>query len=312
VDDAHLQRHAFGTLDVTWQHLQVRVKAGRWQEIGPYVVALHGGPLSERQKLWVAVLHGGGGAVLSGLNAARADGFEGFEPAALHVLMPHGSNRDDLDHAQLAVQVHESRRLGEADVHPTRRPRRTRFPRSIVDAASLATSDGRCRAIIAASVQQRRARPAELLVVARSRATMTRRALIIETIADVDGGSHSLPELQCLRGLRRVGLPLPTRQRAVKGQHGRYYLDCEFDPYDVTVEINGAQHIELLAKEADDVRRTRLAIGGRLMVDIGSYLVRHDNDRAMLITADALRSRGWLPGTDVHEQLRELAARHRA
>jgi hypothetical protein len=102
---------------------------------------------------------------------------------------------------------------------------------------------------------------------------------------------------------------MPTRQRAVPGCHGRYYLDCEFDPY--TVEINGGQHIELLAKEADDVRRTRLAIGGRLMVDIGSHIVRHDNDLAMLITADALRSRGWVPEPGVAERLRELAAQRR-
>lgn len=305
--DDVVSRQQLRELTVTSQHVQARVRAAAWQVIGPYVVALHGGPLSERQKLWVAVLHGGKGAVLGGLTAARADGFEGFEPAAFQVLAPHGSNRDDLEHEQLRVKVHESRRLSDADVHPTRKPRRTRFPRSIVDGAAQASSDGRCRAIIAASVQQRRARPGELLVVARSRPTMSRRALIIETIGDVEGGSHSLPELEYLRGLRRVGLPTPTRQRTVKRPDGRYYLDCEFDPYAVSVEINGAQHIELLAKEADDVRRTRLAIGGRLMVDIGSYLVRHDNDRAMVITAEALTSRGWVPSPEVERRIRELA-----
>jgi hypothetical protein len=77
------------------------------------------------------------------------------------------------------------------------------------------------------------------------------------------------------------------------------------------VEINGAQHIELLTKEADDVRRARLAIGGRLTVDIGSYIVRHDNDLARLITAEALRSRGWVPAPHVAQALRELAAQRR-
>ena len=137
---------------------------------------------------------------------------------------------------------------------------------------------------------------------------MSRRALIIETIADVEGGSQSLPELEYLRGIRRAGLPTPTRQRIVKRPHGRYYLDCEFDPFGVTVEINGGQHIELLTKEADDVRRTWLAIGGRLVVDLGSYIVRHDNDLAVLMTAEALRSRGWVPSTDVAERLGEVAA----
>jgi hypothetical protein len=86
------------------------------------------------------------------------------------------------------------------------------------------------------------------------------------------------------------------------------YLDCEFDPFEVTVEINGVQHLELLAKESDDVRRTRLAIGGRLMVDISSYVVRHDIDLAMLMTAEALQSRGWVPAPLVAKRLGELAA----
>jgi hypothetical protein len=97
----------------------------------------------------------------------------------------------------------------------------------------------------------------------------------------------------------------------VRHDNGRYYLDCEFDPYQVTVEINGAQHIEFHTKEADDIRRTRLAIGGRLMVDLGSYLIRHDIDLAMLITADALRSRGWVPEPAVANRLGELAIQRR-
>jgi hypothetical protein len=293
---------------VTWEHVDARIRAGNWQELGPSVIVLHGGPLSEQQKLWAAVLHGGKAAALCGLTAATADGLEGFEPPALQVLTPHGTSRDDLEHEQLTVRVHESRRLVDADVHPSRQPRRTRLPRSVVDGASLAGSDGRCRAIIAASVQQRLVRPADLLVAARARKSLTRRALIIETIRDVEGGSQSLPELEYLKGLRRTGLPVPTRQRIVRHSNGRYYLDCEFEPYKVTVEINGAQHIEIRTKESDDIRRTRLAIGGRLMVDIGSYLVRHDIGLAMLITADALRSRGWVPAPNVSHRLAGLAA----
>lgn len=310
--DDIVTRHQLRQVGVTWQHTRARIRSGTWQEIGPYVVVLHGGPLCERQKLWVAVLHGGRGAALGGLTAARADGLEGFESAAFHIVVPHGSSRADLTDDRLMVRVHESRHLGESAVHPTREPRRTRFPRSVVDGASLASTDGRCRAIIAAAVQQRRARPAELLVVARSRPTMTRRALIIETIGDVEGGSQSLPELEYLRGLRQVRLPVPTRQRILKRADGLCYLDCDFDPYAVTVEINGAQHLELLRKEADDVRRTRLAIGGRLVVDIGSYTVRHDIDLAVILTADALKSRGWVPPPNVAKRLDGLAAQRRA
>jgi hypothetical protein len=148
--DDVVSRGQLRQINVTWQHEDARIRAGTWQAIGPFVITLHGGPLSERQKLWAAVLHGGPGAALGGLTAAGADGLEGFEPPAFHVVASHGNNREDLEHEQLTVKVHECRHLADADVHLTRTPRRTRFARSIIDGASLAGSDGRCRAIIAA------------------------------------------------------------------------------------------------------------------------------------------------------------------
>lgn len=301
-----LSRRQLSDVGVTGHHLAARLASGSWQRLGPYVVVLHSGPLSPAQQLWAAVLHGGPGAVLARETAAWADGLTGFTQVALHVVAPHGTNRDDLHQPQLEVVVHESLHLGPTDVHPTRTPPRTRLPRSVVDAASAAATDRRCRALIAASVQQRLVLPRHLRAVALPRLTLPRRALVLETINDVEGGSQSLPEIEFLRGLRRVGLPVPTRQRVVRRRDGRYYLDAEFDPYRVTVEINGAQHLELLAKDHDDLRRTQLSIGGRLVVDLGSYTVRHRIDLAMLLTAEALLSRGWVPDRSVRRRLERL------
>jgi hypothetical protein len=116
-----------------------------------------------------------------------------------------------------------------------------------------------------------------------------------------------LPEIEWSRGIRRAGLPPPTRQRVVEHAGGRYYLDADFEPWLVTVEINGAQHLSLLHKEADDERRFLLSSGGRLVVDIASYLVRHDIDRCVLRTARALSARGWQPEPRVHERLETMA-----
>jgi hypothetical protein len=84
-------------------------------------------------------------------------------------------------------------------------------------------------------------------------------------------------------------------------------LDADFEPWLVTVEINGAQHLSLLHKEADDERRFVLASGTRLVVDIASYLVRHHIDRCVLRTARALSARGWQPEPRVHERLETMA-----
>ncbi len=134
--------------------------------------------------------------------------------------------------------------------------------------------------------------------------------LILETLDDVEGGSQSLPELEYVRGLRRHRLGLRTRQRVVKHVGGRYYLDADFEEWLVTVEINGSQHLLQQQKELDDIRRTRLGISGRLVIDIGSHTVRHDIELAVLLTADALFSRGWTPATDVKDRLLRLAVAH--
>jgi hypothetical protein len=282
-----------------------------WQTVGPHVVVLHTGSLSARQKQWVAVHHAGRESALGGLTALEADGLRGFESGPVHVVAPHSAGRRDLVTQVIHVKVHESRHLDEIDIHPARRPPRLRQPRAAVDAASWAATDGRCRAIIAAVVQQRMVLPPALRSVALAGPNLARRVLILETIDDVEGGSHSLPELDWVRGIRRVGLPTPTRQRVAQHPDGRYYIDAEFEPWAVCVEINGAQHLDLLAREADDQRRSVLSTGGRLVIDISSYTVRHDIGLAMLRTARALHSRGWRPPPDSLRELERLATDRR-
>ena len=169
--------------------------------------------------------------------------------------------------------------------------------------ASAAHADSRTRALIAAAVQQRLLRPADLSRVVEARPTLPKRLLIRETIADVVGGAHSLPELDYARALRRAALPEPTRQRKVCRPNGVWYLDNDFDDWLVTVEVNGMQHLELLASEADDVRRGGLQRRGRLVVDVSSYSVRHRERVAVLRTAEALMSRGWVPSPSVRTRL---------
>jgi hypothetical protein len=70
---------------------------------------------------------------------------------------------------ELPVVVHYSRLLGENDIHPLRLPPRTRTARSVVDAAAWMATDRGAQAVLAASVQQRLVRVADLAaVVARN------------------------------------------------------------------------------------------------------------------------------------------------
>jgi very-short-patch-repair endonuclease len=287
-----------------------RVWSGTWEVLGPYVVVLRPGPLSRVQQMWVGVLHGGNDAVLFGTSALEMAGLKGFTDEHVSVCIPHGRHRPHLLTSRVTVRVHESRNLPAEDLHLTMRPPRTKQDRSVVDAASAATSDSACRTLLAMCVQQRLTAPVVLRPRVLERSNLPRRALILETLDDVEGGSQSLPELDYLRGLRRFGLPEPTRQVRVQRSDGRYFLDAEFDQWAVTVEINGLHHLDPRQKESDDIRRTRLAIGGRLVVDIGSHVVRHDIELAVLLTADALLARGWRPQVNLRASLRAIAERH--
>ena len=144
-------------------------------------------------------------------------------------------------------------------------------------------------------MQQRLLRPSDLATFVEARPTLPKRRLIRETIGDVAGGAHSLPELDYARALRRAGLPQPTRQRKVCRPNGVWYLDNDFDDWLVTVEVNGMQHHDLLASEADESVEPACRRRGRLVVDISSYTVRHRERLAVLRTAEALMSRGWVP-----------------
>jgi hypothetical protein len=307
-----VSRTQLAELGAGHQLIARRVDSGQWQAVGPQVIALFPGELSRSQQMWVGVLHAGGNAVLARLTALEAAGLTGFDDDWIHVCLSQGDNTDDLVHELVRVRVHESRNLPAEHLLPDASPPRMRQDRATVDAASAAVSERACRTILTMSVQQRLATARILRPMVVERRTLPRRAAILECLDDLQGGSHSLPEQDYLRALRRAGLPLPTRQQVVRRADWRYVLDAEFDEWLVTVEINGAHHMDVRQKEWDDIRRTRLAIGGRLVVDIGSWTVRHDSDLAVLLTADALLSRGWRPSLPLRAGLEAMAARHPA
>lgn len=193
------------------EELRWRVSSERWQRPCHGIVVAHSGPMTYKQQLWVAVLWAGEGAVLAGLTAAKLEGLEGFsgrgyaEPP-IHILVPAGrSIRRKIPGRR--VSVHYSTLLSDGDVHPVRVPRRTRVARSVVDAAAWMGSDRGAQAVLAAGVQQRLARPADLLAVVGANRRLARRVMISATLADIAGGAQALSELDLTRLVRRYRLP---------------------------------------------------------------------------------------------------------
>lgn len=119
--------------------------------------------------------------------------------------------------------------------------------------------------------------------------------LIRETLADAGGGVQSLPEHDFARLVRDHGLPQPTRQARVRGSRGNYYLDAEFEPWHVCVEVDGAHHRDPRQSEYDLGRQNELVVGGRVVLRSSSYQVRQQQPQVAAMILRGLRAAGW-PG----------------
>jgi hypothetical protein len=266
---------------MTTEALRWRVASRRWQQPCRGVVVAHSGPLTEIQRLWTALLWAGPGAVLAGLTAARLDGFKDFAARdatdrPVYVLAPAGRSVRRQPHG-IAVIVHYSTMLGDADVHPVREPRRTRIARSLVDAAAWMATERGTRAILAAGVQQKLVRPADLNRVVEANQRRYRRKLMAQTLGDIAGGAQALSELDFTRlVIRPYRLPEPDRQSRRKDPDGTWrYLDAVWEDARLVVEIDGRQHMDAQQYWDDMNRDNDLQIGGYLVLRFPSWLVRH-------------------------------------
>jgi hypothetical protein len=257
------------------------------------VFVAHSGPLTADDELWVSLLWAGNGAVLAGLTAARLDGLTGFPGDSIHVLL-QDSRQVRKPPPGLPVCLHRSRWLGAGDVHPAKRPPRTRIARSLVDAAAWMHTDRGTQAVLAAAVQQRLVRPADLLAVAVRYPRLRRRELIVTTLNDISGGAEALSEIDFTRlVIRAFGLPEPTRQTVRYDSHGRRrWLDGVWEDAGVIVEIDGIHHMDAIQWWDDMDRENAMKLNGYLVLRFTAFVVRYRPDYVAAQIHDALRKVG--------------------
>jgi hypothetical protein len=278
---------------LTPKAIRGRVDTGRWQAVARAVYLTHNGPMTRRQRRWIAALGAGTArpAVLAGASALECHGLRGFRSQAMHVLIPARSQDRD---APPGVVVHRTSRLPPADLHPVGEPPRTMPARSLVDAAQWAGSDDQARAIVAAGFQQRLVDADEMAAVLGRMPRAHRRALTRETAADAAGGAHSLPEGAFRRLCHRGGLPKPTSQRRRRDARGRWrYLDIYFEEWGLHVEIDGGQHMEVRQWWDDMRRQNDLWIPGDRVLRFPSWAVRHRPGEVIAQIRAALIAAGW-------------------
>jgi very-short-patch-repair endonuclease len=277
---------------VVARHRDVRgnVRSERWQRAGCCVV-MHSGPLTDTQQAWAAVLSPRGTAAVAREAALAASGVRGLrEQGQLHVVTAWGTRPAPI----AGVRYVQTRHLDAVDVMLTAQPLRSTPARALVDAASRATPDG-ARTLIAMVVQQKKATPGEVRAVLDRLTPVRREVLLRVTLADVEGGAHSLPELRFMTLVRGSDLPTPTRQVVRRRPDGRYYLDVAWDDYAVVAEIDGSHHRNAGQWEADALRQDELVIGGDRVLRLPSSWIRDRPELVLDLLRRALLSAGWRP-----------------
>jgi Protein of unknown function (DUF559) len=276
--------------------LRWRLESGRWQQPCRGVAVVHSGPLTDAQMLWVAIMWAGRGAALAGLTSARLQGFRGFDEKvnSIHLLLPAARTARDTP-PPFPVVVHYSRSLTAADIHPVRRPPQTRIARSLVDAAAWMATDRGAQAVLAAGVQQRLVRAADLAAELDRNERLHRRKLLRTAIADSGGGAHALSELDFTTlVVRHFGLPEPSRQvPRLDGQGRRRWLDVCWEEARLVVEIDGAAHLDALQYWDDMDRSNDLTLDHHVVLRFPAWVIR---DRPAYVAAKikkALREAGY-------------------
>jgi hypothetical protein len=280
---------------LTGSAIRHRLESGAWQVAARAVYVTHSGPVTPEQRLVVAALAAGSGrpAVLAGLTALNILGMRGNRARTVQVLLPW--QRRDFDPPSW-VEVHRTRHLPAAEYDRRTTPPYTLAARSLIDAAQWATTDDDAAAIIAAGYQQRLVAGDDVGAALARMPRVRRRRLIGEVAADAAGGSHSLPEVEFLRGCRQARLPAPDRQVVRRDRSGRRrYLDAHFTGYGVHVEIDGGQHLDVRNWWADMRRQNDLWVAGDVLLRFPAYVIRRRPSEWVPQLRAALVAGGWTP-----------------
>ncbi|SDX95272.1 Protein of unknown function [Micromonospora pattaloongensis] len=276
------------------------VESGRWRRVTRNVLATQSGQFTREQQWWVAVLAAGEGAMLAGLAAAQAGGLRGqWRRDVVDVLVPYARRAADLLRrlplGLPAVRVRRTRHLPETDIQLAR-PTRTTMARAVVDAAQWAGNDDEACTVIAAACQQRRVSPDEVRQVVERMPRARRRALILATVADVEGGAQALSEIDFVRLCRRHRLPAPDLQERRVDAGGRVrYLDARWRRWRLHVEVDGAHHMEARHWAADMRRQNEIWIAGDRILRFAAFDLRRRPDYVVTQLRAALTAAGWQP-----------------
>lgn len=273
-----------GMSEDAWQW---RLDTGRWRSLAPGVAVTHSGEPSQRQCAWAGVLLAGRDALLSGDAALIEYGMRMNGVATVDVAVPQarkvvGRRLEWGGTEPSEVVPHRVRRLDQWR-HPARRPPAVRVGPAVLHAAAWAMTDRGGEWRVAAAVQQRLVRPADLRRDLAQMVQLPRGPLLRTVLDDVELGAHAASELDFLRFLRRSGLPAPDRMQRRIRAGSILYLDAWWERQRVCAEMDGAHHRLVGQWDADLLRANDIVVVEQhdrvLLLRFTTGNLRHDAER---------------------------------
>jgi alkylated DNA nucleotide flippase Atl1 len=276
---------------LTRAEIEHRLTRKVWQRVFPGVYATFSGPLDRAAQVWAAVLRAGSGAVASHQTAAELQGLIDRSSQVVHVTVPGTRHPQRVE----GVVIHRSDRLTERR-HPSRSPPQTTVEETVLDLVDASTHADDAMAWLARAVGSRVTTGPRLAAAVKRRGRLRHRALVVDALADIASGSHSIAELRYLRDVERChGLPASARQvrRVVDG--ASRYDDVRYRRYATLVEIDGrAAHPEH-ARWRDMRRDNAAVLEGQQVLRYGLADIASAPCRVAAQVIEALRAGGW-PG----------------
>ncbi|HEY2042790.1 MAG TPA: hypothetical protein VGH11_08940 [Jatrophihabitans sp.] len=267
----------------TPQDIRSQLDAGRWQRVGRALV-LHNDEPSRHDVFEVARLNASPRALWTAFTAAEIHGLRGWQREPVHLLVPPGV---PVTYRPVPIRVHRGvpvAAVGQCVGHWAGQcvghwaGHCEVLPSALIRAASSLDSARSACGVIAAAVQQRLVRAADLDGVLLLRSRTRHRAVLRHAIADIAQGSEALSEIDFARLCRAHGLPMPLRQAVRNERSGRRrYVDAEWQRSDgrrVVVEIDGALHLAARRWWGDQLRQNELVLGGAIVLRFPSVVLR--------------------------------------
>lgn len=287
-------RHQLIAAGVTARAVQHRLANGRLLVIYRGVYALGHANLTERARLFAALLAAGSGASLCRLSAAATWGLCGM-PQVIDVLRAFNRRRGSLPLEGSAgsdvrrLRVHRTRYLPAEDVSEVRGISLTTVERTLLDIAGFGERS-KVERLFSEACRLNLVDFGRLeAVLARGSGWRGTRFLasVVEGYEPAKGLTKSELEARFLDACRRRGLPMPLVNRRVRG----FEVDFLWPSALLVVELDGFRfHADRAAFERDRERDLALKAGGFEVVRITHRMLSRDTDRVLLAIRERLEA----------------------